>query len=109
MKLFTCKTIKVFFAGMLVTTALLAGTAQEKNTEKKEAQPVKVEQAQTTVNINSATLEQLVTLPRIGPAIGQRIIDFRTEHGPFKKLEDLMNVRGIGAKTFENLKPLIRL
>jgi len=109
MSLFTGRTLKLFFVGILATTALFAGEPQEKESVKKPTEQVKVEQAQTTVNINTATLEQLVALPRIGPAIAQRIIDFRTEHGPFKKLEDLMNVRGIGAKTFENLKPLINL
>ena len=109
MRLFTLRTLKLIFAGMLATTALLAGASEQPTTEKKETEPVKVEQAQTKVNINTATLDQLVTLPRIGPAIGQRIIDFRTEHGAFQKLEDLMNVRGIGPKTFETLKPLISL
>ena len=61
------------------------------------------------VNINTDGLEQLKTLPRIGPKLAQRIIDFRTEHGNFKTLEELMNVTGIGPKTFKGLKPLIKL
>jgi competence protein ComEA len=59
------------------------------------------------VNINTATLEQLQTLPRIGPAIAQRILDFRKENGNFKRVEDLMKVRGIGEKVFNQLKDLI--
>jgi competence protein ComEA len=59
------------------------------------------------VNINTATLEQLQTLPRIGPAIAQRILDFRKENGNFKRIEDLLKVRGIGEKVFNQLKDLI--
>jgi len=61
------------------------------------------------VNINTATLEELVTLPRIGPSIAQRIIDFRDEHEGFKKVEEIMNVKGIGPKTFEKLKAKIKV
>jgi len=61
----------------------------------------------TKVNINAASLTDLQGLPRIGPKIAQRILDFRKEHGPFKKIEELMKVRGIGEKVFSNLKDLI--
>lgn len=59
------------------------------------------------VNINNAGVEQLSLLPRIGKTAAQRIIDYRTEHGPFAKPSDLMQVKGIGAKTFENLSRYI--
>lgn len=59
------------------------------------------------ININTATLSQLQELPRIGPKVAQRILDFRQQHGPFQRIEDLMKVEGIGEKTFQNLKPLI--
>ena len=55
------------------------------------------------VNINTATAEQLQTLPEIGPELAQRIIDYRQEHGPFKKAADLANITGIGAKTLANI------
>ncbi len=59
------------------------------------------------VNINSADASQLALLPRIGEKAAQRIIEYRTEHGPFKKATDLMQVKGVGAKTFEGLSPYI--
>jgi competence protein ComEA len=58
----------------------------------------------TRVNINTATLADLDKLPKIGPATAQRIIDYRAKNGPFKKVEDLKNVSGIGDVTFEGLK-----
>jgi competence protein ComEA len=59
------------------------------------------------VNVNSADTSQLALLPRVGPSIAQRIVDYRKENGPFKKLEDLMLVKGIGEKTFELIKPYV--
>ena len=56
------------------------------------------------VNVNSASVEQLQLLPRIGPAVAQRIVEHREKNGPFKKVEDLLNVRGIGEKTFEKIR-----
>jgi competence protein ComEA len=59
------------------------------------------------ININTATLAELETLPKIGPSIAQRIIDYRTRNGPFKTIEDIKNVSGIGDATFEAIKDLI--
>jgi competence protein ComEA len=59
------------------------------------------------ININSASKEQLETLPRIGEAIAQRIIDYRENTGRFKDIKDIMNVSGIGDKIFENIKDKI--
>jgi len=57
------------------------------------------------VNLNTATEAQLIMLPRVGEKVARRIIDFRDQHGPFQRPEDLMNVQGIGEKVFDRLKP----
>ncbi len=59
------------------------------------------------ININTADVETLDMLPGIGEGIAQRIIDYRNENGNFEKTEDIMNVSGIGEKTFEEIKDLI--
>jgi competence protein ComEA len=64
---------------------------------------------QGKINVNTATLEELDLLPGIGPAIGQRIIDYRNENGVFKQIEDLKKVRGIGDVLFGQIKDLVTL
>ena len=59
------------------------------------------------VNVNSASVEQLQLLPRIGPAVAARIVEHREKNGEFKSAEDLMLVRGIGEASFELLKPYV--
>ena len=61
------------------------------------------------VDVNKATVEQLQEIPGIGPALAQRIVDFRTEHGSFEKVDDLLNVRGIGTTTLDKLKPYLMI
>ncbi|MFW0775745.1 helix-hairpin-helix domain-containing protein [Paenarthrobacter nitroguajacolicus] len=59
------------------------------------------------VNINTASLEELGTLPRVGPVTAQGIIDWRKEHGPFASVDELDAVEGIGPKLMESLKDLV--
>jgi len=55
------------------------------------------------VNINSAAASQLAMLPRVGQKAAQRVVDYRTEHGPFQTASDLMQVKGFGQKSFDRL------
>ena len=61
----------------------------------------------STVNLNTATLEELTSLPGIGESTAQKIIDYRKQNGKFKAIEDLKNVSGIGESKFDNIKDKI--
>ena len=61
------------------------------------------------VNVNSATAEELSLLPGVGPAKAQAILEYRKEHGAFKRVEDLSEVKGIGDKALELMRPHVAL
>lgn len=68
-----------------------------------------VTQAIGKINLNTATVSQLDSLPGIGPVYAQRIIDYRTSNGSFTSLEQVQNVKGIGPKTFDKFKDQITI
>ena len=76
---------------------------------QKEAAKEKPEtaSAKDAINLNSATVDQLEKLPGVGPKMAELIVEYRQKNGGFKKIEDLMNVKGIGEKKFLKLKPLV--
>jgi comEA protein len=59
------------------------------------------------LDLNAAAEAELVRLPGIGPVMAKRIVEYRQTHGPFKRLEDLRQIKGIGAKTYAKLAPLL--
>ena len=61
------------------------------------------------IDINTATMEQLQLLPGVGEVTAQRIIDYRTEHNGFTAIEELMEIKGIGEKTFEKMKQYVKV
>ena len=69
--------------------------------------PGSTQGTEAIINLNTASLEQLETLPGIGAALGQRIIDYRERHGPFRSVDDLLNVSGIGEKRLDDLRPKV--
>jgi competence protein ComEA len=61
--------------------------------------------AAAALNLNTATKDDLVTLPGIGPAKAQAIVDYRNQHGPFRSVDEVRKVKGIGEKLFLQIKP----
>ena len=97
--------VKGVFA-VLVCLVLAAGV--QAAAEPQSAGTTKAASPQTApVNLNTATAAQIATLPGVGEKAAQRIIEYREKNGGFKKVEDLMNVKGIGEKSFLKLKPLV--
>jgi len=92
---------------MMAAIAAIALTAPALSAQSKAPAPKPTATAAAPVNLNTATAEQLATIPGVGPKMAERIIDYRQKNGGFKKIEDLMNVSGVGEKSFLKMKPLI--
>lgn len=89
---------------VVTESATTPPTSEPESTEKvPETEPEET----GPVNINTATAEQLQTLPGIGPVLAQRIIDYRTEHGDYPSVDALLGVSGIGEKKLEALLGLV--
>ena len=90
--------------GCAAIVCAIAATPQVSYAQQEQAPAAA---PKTTVNLNTATIEQLATLPGVGPKTAQLILEYRTKNGGFKKIEELMNIKGIGEKSFLKLKPLV--
>jgi comEA protein len=93
----TSKTNKGLAAGLAAALLILSVSGAW-----AQASPPKAK-----INIHTAAQAELETLPRIGPKVAQRVIDYRNQNGSFKKVEDIMKVKGIGEKIFAQIKDLI--
>ena len=86
---------RALFAMLMVVCLLVAGATL--SAQSGAAKPPAA--AAVVVNLNTATVSQIAALPGIGEKTAERIIEYREKNGGFKKVEDLMNVKGIGEKT----------
>ncbi len=91
-------------------------TTESQNTGSGEQNSVTGDESTTEnkiedkkININTADAEQLTLLPGIGEVIAQRIVDYRTENGPFQSVDDIINVSGIGETKLEQLRPYAKV
>lgn len=91
----------------LVLAVSLVGAAAAEAQESSPRAAASKAVSSSPVNINTASAADLQRLPGIGAATAGRIIEYREKNGPFSKPEELMNVRGIGEKSFLKLKPLV--
>jgi competence protein ComEA len=96
---------RILMVVLLILGVGIAAHAEQRASAQKAstAKP----SASGPLNLNTATVAQLEALPGIGKSVAERILEYREKSGGFKKVEDLMNVRGIGEKSFLKLKPLI--
>jgi competence protein ComEA len=90
----------------VIVVALIAGAPFAHGQQPPASEPSAAAAKATggIVNLNTATAAQLEALPGIGAKMALRILDYRTKNGSFKKVEELMNVKGIGEKAFLKLK-----
>ena len=103
------------YRSVLALVATLVGTASPliaqpasppQGSRARAAKPPVTATVMSTdvVNLNSATATQIASLPGIGPKTAELVVQYRTKNGPFKKIEEIMNVRGIGEKSFLRIK-----
>jgi competence protein ComEA len=92
---------------VVLLTLGCVGVAQAAQESARRTLPAAKATTTVPVNLNTASSEQLETLPGIGKSTAERILEYRQKNGSFKKVEDLMNVRGVGEKSFLKLKPLV--
>ncbi len=105
----------VLAVGVLLTLSprgiLVLATFPEvqEQTGTEEKQPPRKKETGEPIDINRASVEEFAKLPGIGPELGRRIVAFREEHGPFRRVEDLLAIRGIGRKKWKAIRPFIRV
>jgi competence protein ComEA len=99
---------RTLVSSVLAVVGLMAPAfALAQQTPPVSPAPKTVVQSAAPVNLNTATKADLEKLPGVGPSMAQRILDYRQKNGSFKKTEELMNVQGIGEKSFLKLRPLV--
>ena len=91
---------------LVLAAALVSFHVSQSLTSAARAEPAKrpVAAAAETVNLNTATSAQIAGLPGIGVKTAELVVQYRVKNGPFKKIEEIMNVRGIGEKSFLRIK-----
>ena len=93
----TTRVFACLLAGVLLAAPVIHADAQQPPAAARAA----------ALDLNSASIADLETLPGIGRRTAERIVEHRQKNGGFKKIEELMNVKGVGEKSFLRLKPLI--
>ena len=95
--------MKTIIPGILALSALL----MMPSSANAQAPAASAAAQKASINLNTATIDQLETLPGIGRKTAERILEQRQKSGGFKKIEELMNVKGIGEKSFLKIRPMV--
>jgi competence protein ComEA len=91
--------------GAFVVAAILATPASGKEDKARDSKPSKI----SVIDINRAGAADFEKLPGIGPELAHRIVTYRKKHGPFRRIEDLLAIRGIGEKKWRAIRPYVRV
>ena len=95
----------------LLVAALLLGPIQFPGGQETPPRQTKkpAESPRIVIDINQASTEDFVKLPGIGPELARRIVTYREKHGPFRRVEDLLAIRGIGPKKWKAIRQFLRV
>jgi competence protein ComEA len=85
---------------LLASAAIAAPATGSSSSKESPASPL---------DLNSASAEQLTEIPGIGKVMAQRIVEWRDQNGPYRRVEDLLKVKGIGEKSFQKLRPYVKV
>ena len=102
------------FAVLLITAVVVCpqparALGVQKAAKAPEASPIPERKTIQPIDINRASVEDFAKLPGIGPELARRIVAFREKHGPFRRVEDLLVIRGVGHKKWKAIRPFLRL
>ena len=96
--------MKRFALALICVLAVVGGTVAAQQPAASPKPDARATKPATVVNINTASVTELQELPGVGAKTAARIVDYRTKKGPFRKIEELMNVQGVGEKSFLKLR-----
>jgi competence protein ComEA len=89
---------------LVLVTALASFSASTRPVDAQRAAKAAAPASTEVINLNSATAAQLADLPGVGLKTAELIVQYRIKNGPFKKIEEVMNIRGVGEKSFLRIK-----
>ncbi len=97
----------LLWAGCVLVTSLFLVGATMATPASAADRSAQQQLAMERINLNTATVEELVRIRGIGDTLARRIVEYRDQHGPFRSVDDLLQVKGIGEKKLEAMRPFV--